>query len=129
MKLSNFLYVLFVCLVAATTVNCQETATEDAKEIDPPGDANATATDEVVETTQEETEETTAASKEANDTVTEEAPPVQTGPFIDLFGPTLLSLEMISDTQAQLQQHYTNDALSGKNVIGLYFSADWCGPW
>ena len=28
---------------------------------------------------------------------------------------------MIDETRAQLAQHYTNEALSGKNVIGLYF--------
>lgn len=55
-------------------------------------------------------------------------PPVQTGPFIDLFGESLLSLEMIDEKQAQLHSHYTNEALRGKKVIGIYFSADWCGP-
>eukprot|EP00590_Aulacoseira_subarctica_P003270 CAMPEP_0172426386 /NCGR_PEP_ID=MMETSP1064-20121228/37174_1 /TAXON_ID=202472 /ORGANISM="Aulacoseira subarctica , Strain CCAP 1002/5" /LENGTH=348 /DNA_ID=CAMNT_0013169947 /DNA_START=13 /DNA_END=1059 /DNA_ORIENTATION=- len=55
-------------------------------------------------------------------------PPVQLGPFIDLLGETLLSLEMIDDHRAQLREHYTNEALLGKKVIGLYFSADWCGP-
>ena len=50
---------------------------------------------------------------------------VQAGPFIDLLGPSLLSLEMIDETTAQFQQHLTNDALQGKKVVGLYFSADW----
>ena len=53
------------------------------------------------------------------------SPPVQSGPFFDLFGPTLLSLEMLDETHAQLTPQYTNDALRGKKVIGLYFSADW----
>jgi hypothetical protein len=57
------------------------------------------------------------------------APPVQTGPLIDLFGPTLLSLEMIDEQHAQLTANYTSDGLRGKKVIGVYFSADWCGPW
>lgn len=68
---------------------------------------------------------------DANTTTTEEneqSVPVQSGPFIDLFGDTLLSLEMIDETKAQLHVHYTNEALAGKSVIGLYFSADWCGP-
>jgi nucleoredoxin len=56
------------------------------------------------------------------------APPVQTGPLIDLFGPSLLGLEMIDEQHAQLTANYTSDALRGKKVIGVYFSADWCGP-
>lgn len=59
----------------------------------------------------------------------EEAPPTQTGPLIDLFGPALLGLEMIDEQHAQLTANYTSDALRGKKVIGVYFSADWCGPW
>jgi hypothetical protein len=51
--------------------------------------------------------------------------PVQAGPFIDLLGPHLLSLEMIDPTHAQLALRYTNDALADKKVVGLYFSADW----
>ena len=50
-------------------------------------------------------------------------PVVQSGPFIDLFGDTLLSLEMVDETHAKLNTHYTNEALAGKKVIGLYFSA------
>jgi thiol-disulfide isomerase/thioredoxin len=60
--------------------------------------------------------------------VQEEQPPQQSGPFIDLLGPSLLSLEMVDETHAKLNTHYTNEALAGKKVIGLYFSADWCGP-
>ena len=51
--------------------------------------------------------------------------PAQTGPFIDILGDVLLSLEMVDDTHAQVHQHLTNDALAGKKVVGLYFSADW----
>ena len=51
--------------------------------------------------------------------------PVQSGPFVDLFGDVLLSLEMVDETHAQVHQHYTNEVLSGKKVVGLYFSADW----
>jgi len=53
---------------------------------------------------------------------------IQTGPFVDLFGPSLLSLSMVDETHAQIEAHNTNDALHGKSVVGLYFSADWCGP-
>ncbi|KAL7448568.1 hypothetical protein ACHAWC_001449 [Mediolabrus comicus] len=35
---------------------------------------------------------------------------------------------MVDETHAQVHQHYTNEILSGKKVVGLYFSADWCGP-
>ena len=59
------------------------------------------------------------------DTLDEPPAPVQSGPFIDLFGPTLLSLEMLDEAHAQLQHQYTSDALRGKKVVGVYFSADW----
>ena len=51
--------------------------------------------------------------------------PVQSGPFIDLFGPTLLSLKMIDETHAQMMSNLTSDVLRGKSVVGVYFSADW----
>mmetsp|Transcript_13966 Transcript_13966/g.13544 ORF Transcript_13966/g.13544 Transcript_13966/m.13544 type:complete len:302 (-) Transcript_13966:707-1612(-) len=54
--------------------------------------------------------------------------PVQSGPFIDLLGERLYSLEMIDESRAQMHAHYTNEVLRGKKVVGLYFSADWCGP-
>ena len=69
---------------------------------------------------------------ETNEVIEEEQEMVeavkQEGPFIDLFGDTLLSLEMVNASHASLNQFYTNEALAGKKVIGLYFSADWCGP-
>lgn len=49
----------------------------------------------------------------------------QSGPYIDLLGDVLLSLEMVDESHAQVHQHYTNEALRGKKVVGLYFSADW----
>ena len=96
--------------------------TEEVVEDDKVEDT-ATKTQSDGETT-EATEETTATEEET----AAAAPVVQSGPFIDLLGDTLLSLQMVSETQAQVNQHYTNDALSGKKVVGLYFSADWCGP-
>jgi len=69
-----------------------------------------------------------SGSETAPDDTEEQKPPVQTGPLIDLLGPALLSLDMIDETHAQLKPHYTSDALRGKKVIGLYFSADWCNP-
>ena len=55
----------------------------------------------------------------------QQQPPPQSGPFIDIFGEVLLSLEMVDDTHAQVHQHFTNEALGGQKVVGLYFSADW----
>ena len=54
-----------------------------------------------------------------------EEEPVQSGPLIDLLGPKLESLKMVDQQSAQVMEHYTNEALAGKSVIGLYFSADW----
>ena len=65
----------------------------------------------------------TAADTPAADTSSAE--PVQSGPLIDLLGPKLLSLEMIDETSAQFVENLTSEALAGKKVIGLYFSADW----
>jgi hypothetical protein len=56
----------------------------------------------------------------ASDEEAPPAPPVQTGPLIDLFGQSLLGLEMIDEQHAQLTANYTSDALRGKKVIGVY---------
>lgn len=48
--------------------------------------------------------------------------------LIEIFGQSLLSLETINETRAEIRQYSTKQALSGKKVVGLYFSADWCGP-
>ena len=72
--------------------------------------------------------ETLAQPDEAVDDAAQETAatePVQSGPLIDLLGTKLQSLEMVDETSAQVKEHYTNEALSGKKVIGLYFSADW----
>ena len=75
-----------------------------------------------------------SAAQEAADTASTEAQtgqaeaPVQSGPFIDLFGTELYKLEILDESTAQINSNYTNEALAGKKVIGLYFSADWCGP-
>ena len=68
-------------------------------------------------------QETAAQSDAAQENAAAE--PVQSGPLIDLLGTKLHSLEMLDQQSAQVKEHYTNEALSGKNVIGLYFSADW----
>lgn len=94
--------------VDATTTT---TATEESKTDDDQQSTAAAATSEQVE------QQATTAEQQA--------PPTQSGPFIDLFGDVLLSLEMVDETHAQVHQHYTNEILSGKKVVGLYFSADW----
>lgn len=70
----------------------------------------------------------TKSGEDVNKTVDENKVPEQIGPLIDIFGRQLLSLEMMNDTTAALRPSLTSDALRGKKVIGLYFSADWCGP-
>jgi thiol-disulfide isomerase/thioredoxin len=79
------------------------------------------------------TNKSTAASGTGGHKSTEtqskqETIPAQSGPLVDLLGPQLLSLEIVDDTHAQLLPHLTNEVLKGKEVIGVYFSADWCGP-
>lgn len=111
---------------------------EEADEtIDAAASEEAVATDAETETADEAA---TASSTEAGGATegppeyTEEEKAIlkkleeQTGPFVDLFGPQLYSLQMIDETQAQLVPQFTNEALKGKKVIGVYFSADWCGP-
>jgi nucleoredoxin len=75
-----------------------------------------------------ETVKETKASVEETPITVIDKHPVQTGPLIDIFGQQLLSLEMVDTTSAELRPHFTSDALRGKKVIGVYFSADWCGP-
>lgn len=97
---------------------------EEAVEQEPPNSKSETA-EQAGELSGEEVE---SAAEEETASVAEEDTPIQSGPFIDLLGDTLLSLEMIDEQRAQLNTVYTNEALAGKKVIGLYFSADWCGP-
>jgi thiol-disulfide isomerase/thioredoxin len=97
---------------------------EEQVEQEPDADSEPKA----VEKENEPSEEEADAVAEETVSVPEEDSPVQSGPFIDLLGETLLSLEMIDEQRAQLNTIYTNEALAGKTVIGLYFSADWCGP-
>ena len=70
-------------------------------------------------------QEAATQSEEAQETAQEITEPVQSGPLIDLLGTKLQSLEILDQQSAQVKEHYTNEALAGKKVIGLYFSADW----
>jgi len=109
----------------AAEESCDDEAAATAD--DATADATTTATEE--SKTDEDQQSTAAAATseqvEQQATTTEQTPPTQSGPFIDLFGDVLLSLEMVDETHAQVHQHYTNEILSGKKVVGLYFSADW----
>lgn len=87
--------------------------------------------EQAYETEEEETEEEASAlsSSDGKPMTAAENLPLQTGPLIDIFGQQLLlSLEMVDENSAELRPHFTSDALRGKKVIGVYFSADWCGP-
>ncbi|GMH60538.1 hypothetical protein TrRE_jg5326 [Triparma retinervis] len=46
----------------------------------------------------------------------------------DLFGQELHALQLVSETQAELVAFGTTDVLQHADVVGIYFSADWCGP-
>jgi len=109
----------------------QESDLKDAETTSATGTTgeNAEENGEILDLDQDNVVGSSNDTEEASDQFEEEpAPPKQSGPFIDLLGETLYSLEMVDESHAQLHQHYTNEALSGKKVIGLYFSADWCGP-
>ncbi len=77
--------------------------------------------EEKIQNDNENTSDTAVNKKET--TPPKQEAVVQSGPFVDLLGETLLSLEMVDQTHAKLNTHYTNDALKGKKVTALYFSA------
>ncbi|KAL3763222.1 hypothetical protein ACHAW5_005489 [Stephanodiscus triporus] len=127
--------------VAAVTAAADETACGVVDDVDEntPGDevaataaidgetsSESAAVDD--ERTAEGGDETTSTDSESTKGSQAISPVVQSGPFVDLLGDLLISLEMIDETKAQVHQHHTNVALDGKKVVGLYFSADWCGP-
>jgi len=111
----------------SNTETAEETVTETTEEEEEKEVESDTAEEE--QTKEEEVvDSATTEEEKTEEEVGEEEQVKQTGPFIDLLGETLLSLEMIDDSHAQMRAHLTNDVLKGKKVIGLYFSADWCGP-
>jgi hypothetical protein len=147
MRAIKCFFLLFLALSSISVVVSQaeaglaektEAAEEDQQYMTTGG--NLSGEDEVIDLDTESDTETGSRSgtaKQADDSHTSnetavppkeastKKQPIQAGPFIDLLGPTLLSLHMIDETHAQLQTHLTNDILSGKSVVGLYFSADW----
>ena len=92
-------------------------------ETTPDGDAASTTTTTTTTTTEVADDDGSGTAQESQQAGA--SPVVQSGPFVDLLGDLLLSLEMIDETKAQVHQHPTNVALDGKKVVGLYFSADW----
>jgi thiol-disulfide isomerase/thioredoxin len=123
---------LFILLTSNALIHCIA-STEEAT-IDLDGIATESLSDanpEVPDTTATDVDSQESKAEATQQDSNEEKPeelPLQSGPFIDLFGPVLLSLEMLDEKHAQLAPQLTNDALKGKKVVGLYFSADWCGP-
>lgn len=114
--------ILCLSLAAAQEVAESEAAVADTMESEPV--ASSGAAEETAQPAEaEEGEEIPSAGEDDLQSTTL---PVQSGPFIDLFGPTLLSLEMTGPTTAQLHELPTNEALKGKKVIGLYYSAVRC---
>ena len=120
MKLSVLLFTLLLFNVAV--------ASEEGTPVATNASTSATIEDEAVSFNDTADVKDTNVNKTTDTSTTTKEAPLQTGPFIDLLGPSLLSLEMLDETHAQLVSQYTNDALRGKSVVGLYFSADWCGP-
>ena len=111
-------------------VSAQEEENVDLDEL--LNEAEADVMEAEAEAVEEDAENIESDGVDTNDieeeVIEEEVAVKQEGPFIDLLGETLLSLSMMNESHAELRQHYTNEALDGKKVVGLYFSADWCGP-
>lgn len=123
MKTSSYLLITFAILGfldnRVPVALGQETATDEI-------DISETTESTTTNTAEEMEPESTTTTASVDDIVVEN--PVQSGPFIDLLGEQLYSLKMLDDTRAEIVANYTNEILAGKKVVGLYFSADWCGP-
>jgi hypothetical protein len=138
MKLSTLIFTLLVSIaVLGSTVLCQEAATETTTK-GATTEESASALDVNGETTKEEgaaeaeqpvsepVEQVPDSKSESAEQEATKSEPVQAGPLIDLFGAQLLSFHLSDDGQSgQIGAEYTNEALAGKKVIGVYFSADW----
>mmetsp|Transcript_4335 Transcript_4335/g.6618 ORF Transcript_4335/g.6618 Transcript_4335/m.6618 type:complete len:260 (+) Transcript_4335:112-891(+) len=116
MKVTLSSIILGLLFLASTHVNIAVNAQDTATAVAPPKADN------------DKNNNNDTKEQESSSSKTESTPPAQSGPFIDIFGETLVSLKMVDESHAQIETHYTNEALAGKKVIGLYFSADWCGP-
>lgn len=72
------------------------------------------------------------ASVEDTESITAEHPynaTAATGIFVEMFGESLYKWEINeAGTEQTLMEFNTVDLLNDKKVIGVYFSASWCGP-
>lgn len=73
--------------------------------------------------------ETSATSAKLQSTRTNAQHQLATNPYVSLLGPELLSITFMDNSNgtktARLQVSETSEMLKGKEVVGLYFSADW----
>jgi nucleoredoxin len=130
----TFWLLLVACVVTGTASDLSTVEVQDGTDLLELNDTNSTTgtLNEMLQSTENSTlgtEGSFAKTEELrNSTIEDTHLPTQIGPLVDIFGQQLLSLEMMNDTSAALRPRLTSDALRGKKVIGLYFSADWCGP-
>lgn len=108
---------LFLTLVLFGLLGKQSYGQDVVTEEEAPANESTTTADETQPLSSEESQEQALAED-----------PVQSGPLVDLLGDQLYTLKMVDETNAMIVANYTNEILAGKKVIGLYFSADWCGP-
>jgi hypothetical protein len=104
--------------LASLLVGCCSTTFVVSQEVE-----SAATTEESASATDPSESDTDSSETDTFENVADE--PVQSGPLIDLLGTQLYSMEIVDETSAQINAHYTNEVLAGKKVIGLYFSADW----
>lgn len=127
MRFTTCSILLLVSLASLnTSVLCQE-AVETTETIETEGNVDTSTSDDPTSTLDSDPSASIEEEKQAESQPeeTEASEPVQSGPLIDLFGPQLYSMEVLDESRGQLSAHYTNEILAGKNVIGVYFSADW----
>jgi nucleoredoxin len=121
-----------VTVVAAPEISSVEVKEDESvSELDLDSAQVIDSVNQTIESTQESDTDSKNAGihqQEVRNDTSDIKEPVQIGPLIDIFGTKLLTLENVNETRAQLLPLLTSDALRGKKVIGLYFSADWCGP-
>lgn len=133
MKISSILFILVLSLAFLDylPVKCQDTATIAEEvgiaEADTVQESFPVNTEEVVIPDASDLGVAAQQAEEQTEQQPEQIPreQVQTGPLIDLLGTKLYSLKIVDEQSAEIREHYTNEALAGKKVIGLYFSADW----
>jgi hypothetical protein len=111
--------------VNAETVESSKSDPNNSDTDEKNGDATTTST--TATTTNAESAEKTQTKQQQSPAEKDEKSLAQVGPFVDLFGPKLLKLRQLDEKRMELLTTTTNEALNGKMVVGIYFSADWCG--